>query len=62
MRTKAGDPSLRDFERLTAEHEPPLGRQTVLNKLNAESVPGWDFVDAFLEGYATENKILSASG
>lgn len=50
VRAAAGRPSLRRLEELTAEHEHPLRRSTINDKLNAESVPDWEFVDAFLFG------------
>ena len=48
VRHAAGEPSLNQLVELTAGMERPLPRSTISDKLNARSLPEWDFVVSFV--------------
>jgi tetratricopeptide (TPR) repeat protein len=48
VRQVAGEPSLNQLVELTARMERPLPRSTISDKLNARSLPEWDFVVSFV--------------
>lgn len=48
LRAQAGMPSLQRLVRLTAGLPHPLARSTISDKLNAKSLPVWDFVVSFV--------------
>jgi len=49
---KAGDPSVRDLERLSRELGYPYSRQTFNQKLNGRSKPDWQFVEILVTACA----------
>jgi len=48
LRQLAGSPSLNELVALSAGYEWPLRRSTISDKLNARSLPEWDFVVSFV--------------
>ena len=48
VRTLCGSPSLNDIVGHSADLPYPLARSTVSDKLNARSLPDWDFVASFV--------------
>ncbi|HEX6684382.1 MAG TPA: tetratricopeptide repeat protein [Candidatus Limnocylindrales bacterium] len=52
FRSTAGSPSLNKLVELTAALERPLARSTISDKVNAKSLPEWDFVISFITGCA----------
>ena len=48
LRSLAGSPSLNQLVELTSALERPLPRSTISDKLNAKSLPEWDFVVSFV--------------
>jgi tetratricopeptide (TPR) repeat protein len=48
LRRLAGSPSLNRLVELAADLSPPLHRSTISDKLNAKSLPEWDFVASFV--------------
>ncbi|MEV0562133.1 hypothetical protein [Dactylosporangium sp. NPDC050588] len=47
-RRLAGEPSLREIERLTRQAGRPYPRATIDDKLQGRTVPDWGFVEAFV--------------
>jgi tetratricopeptide (TPR) repeat protein len=52
LRGQAGDPSLNRVAALTADLPRPLPRSTISDKLNARSLPEWEFVTSFVTACA----------
>jgi tetratricopeptide (TPR) repeat protein len=52
LRARAGEPSLNRLVALTAELPHPLPRSTISDKLNARSLPEWEFVASFVTACA----------
>ncbi|MGM1063044.1 ATP-binding protein [Saccharothrix sp. Mg75] len=52
LRREAGEPSLNRLAALTAGLPHPLPRSTISDKLNARSLPEWEFVAAFVTACA----------
>jgi tetratricopeptide (TPR) repeat protein len=52
LRCRAGGPSLHQLVALTAGLSRPLARTTISDKLNAKSLPDWEFVASFVAGCA----------
>ncbi|HEV2783217.1 MAG TPA: tetratricopeptide repeat protein [Actinophytocola sp.] len=52
LRELAGSPSLNQLAALTAGQPRPLPRSTISDKLNAKSLPEWDFVESFVAACA----------
>ena len=48
FRQRAGEPSLRDLERLTRQAGHPYPRATIDDKLRGRTLPDWEFVEAFV--------------
>ena len=48
LRTLAGGPSLNTLVAVAARRGRPLARSTLSDKLNAKSLPDWDFVTGYL--------------
>jgi tetratricopeptide (TPR) repeat protein len=53
LRKRAGAPSLNQLVVLTADRPHPLPRSTISDKLNARSLPEWEFVASFVAACAT---------
>ncbi|GAA3936480.1 hypothetical protein [Actinoplanes auranticolor] len=49
LRRRAGEPSLRELERLTRRTGRPYPRATIDDKLHGRTLPDWEFVAAFVE-------------
>ncbi|HEX6683541.1 MAG TPA: NB-ARC domain-containing protein [Candidatus Limnocylindrales bacterium] len=49
LRAACGSPTLHDLVAHSADLPHPLARSTISDKLNAKSLPGWDFVVSFVE-------------
>lgn len=52
LRRRAGEPSLNQVVALTADLPHPLPRSTISDKLNARSLPEWEFVASFVTACA----------
>ncbi|WP_203786951.1 ATP-binding protein [Paractinoplanes rishiriensis] len=52
LRRRAGEPSLNRVAALTAALSHPLPRSTISDKLNARSLPDWEFVSSFVTACA----------
>lgn len=52
LRRRAGEPSLNQVVTLTANLPHPLPRSTISDKLNARSLPEWEFVASFVTACA----------
>jgi tetratricopeptide (TPR) repeat protein len=52
LRRRAGEPSLNWVASLTADLPHPLPRSTISDKLNARSLPDWEFVASFVNACA----------
>ncbi|QFZ20154.1 ATP-binding protein [Saccharothrix syringae] len=60
LRRLAGDPSLNRLAALTADLDHPLPRSTISDKLNARSLPEWEFVASFVTACAAHAGQLGA--
>src|SRR5262245_39413387 len=52
LRKRAGEPSLNQVAALAADLPHPLPRSTISDKLNARSLPEWEFVASFVTACA----------